>query len=143
VIKKEYYTLDEVVLMFKCTKDDLIHLGAQDKLPIYVLADGWHAHLWAREIVETDTEDGYTEQTLGEPFPSSRPYKPLILNGPIPLDATTLLKFEANNNVVINSFAAQHDVSHAPGYINEYRFCSPKNPAKSVDVALKDLLTPV
>jgi hypothetical protein len=136
-IRKKYYPLDEAALMLNCKPADLIHLGVQDKLPVYALADGWYAHVWAREIEDSVSIYGETEQTLGSPMRMSPPNAPQTLNGPMRLQVETLLRYEANADAVTNSFVAPYDATFAPEHINEYRLCNPNNPTQSVEIAIK------
>ncbi len=137
-IKKEYYTLDDAASMLDCKPEDLVYLGANNKIPIYVLAANWHSITWEKEIKESYDSYGETDVSYGEP----RLYhfsKPFVLSGPVQLRDETLARYEANPDALINPLSiADNPYDDESTVAYEYRFFNPNDQSKPIDIKFKE-----
>lgn len=133
-MKKDYYTLDEAAEMLgDCKPSDLVYLGANDKLSIYVLAKGWMVDYTVRS-----DEDDFTSELL-EPdtfWASATKFRQTELCEAVQLHTSTLSRLEANTEATTRYF-----FSHGPDVglgITEYRVSENANGLPQAEIALKD-----
>lgn len=116
-IKKDYYALEELA-SGKVTRQDLIQLGANGRLALYALADGWHVELWGQEF-EDDPIFGHPAQVaIGPPHKFSDAE---TVTGPVRLFTETLARYEANPTTTERKFVAPCDDRGPPEFDYEYR----------------------
>lgn len=85
-VEKSYYFLEEIESLHKVSISDLLHFGANDRLPIYALADSWSAQAYV-------LDGGGSRWVLVS--------KEVInLSGPVRLYSDTLRTLEAGNRAV-------------------------------------------
>ena len=134
MLEKEYYKLNEAASILECSSEDIIHLGANDKLPIFALAYGWWVELYYCDYSpysEYDPEERFLHvkedfRTLGPPFPVS---------GPVRLYTQTLKRYEASHSAAARRFVAPR-IDDGPEGIYEYRLCAEGRGKPQRDVAL-------
>lgn len=118
---RDYFPLRDLATQ-ALTVADLIHLGATGRLPIYVLADGWHVEVWKQSMKEVDPRDpmyaaGITAVPEGEPFKASDISS---IVAPVRLIPETLARLEANPSATEHRFLVTPNDA-APEYVSEFR----------------------
>lgn len=130
-MKKTYYKLEEAAERLKCSPANLIHLGANDNLPIYALADGWKVDFYGVEVphsapYETSTKDSYCKKS----------YTPIELYEPVQLFSKTLFRFEANPATTERRFIAPAHVYDNDFDRYEYQLCNEVDGKEQNDIAI-------
>jgi hypothetical protein len=114
MIQRDYYPISEAAEKLNCTVENLIHLGAADKLDIYVLAVGWfakHVFIWE----DTTTGNEFNNLKLIDPNSAAGGVYKLPLTGPCLIQNSCLRKYEIkSDNVPIvfdgnQAFGVPHD----------------------------------
>ena len=134
MLEKEYYSLEDAAPILKCKAGDLIHLGANDKLPIFALACDWWVELYCCNDPLYPT-DPYGNEVLPRERDFHKTGIPFQVSGPVRLYPETLLKYEASDSATAKRFVAPHDDDAPEGYY-EYRLCAEGDNKPQHDVAL-------
>jgi hypothetical protein len=95
MIQRDYYPISEAAEKLNCTVENLIHLGAVDKLDIYVLATGWfakHVFIW-----EDTTGSGLNSFKQLDPNSAGGGVYKLPLSGPCLIKQSCLQNNECNS----------------------------------------------
>src|SRR4051812_38589017 len=101
MMEKEYYSLDEASAQLGYPPSDLLYLGANESLPIYVLAADWLVDVHIREP-DDDPNAGFSMSRFDWSGADVAFQDRLI--GPVRLHPAALKKFEANPGATTRYF---------------------------------------
>lgn len=114
--------------------NSLIHLGASGLLPIYVIASEWKVKAKHWEIHTEPDEDGNLHEVLASNMAHSTYQEQL--NGLVPLNTTTIQKFEHDSNAKILQFYVRGTDEVGNPQLSEYWFNQEVNANKLGDLVI-------
>lgn len=135
--QKPYFNLEAAAGILDCTPQDIIYLGAQGVIPIYVLPKGWRADYYT--YIDDETNDNFPESEPNNPdklWSNVKDYSQTELLVPVRLHQYTLAVLLAEPNTTTKYF-------FSPSYrdrnaFNELRVHSDAEGNSLDNVALKE-----
>ncbi len=97
---KQYYGLDEAEKLLEMSTGTLIHMGARQDLPLYVMAQNWAVRYRSRTIVHGEQIDPPNDES----WPQGQPALTDRLITPVRLYQEALARYEFDNTATTRNF---------------------------------------